>query len=141
VEALANLIENAGRYSTTGSAIRVAAERTRDRATITVARRRPRHSARRCPWVFDKFYSRRADEEHRHRPWASIAKAMVELCGGTIALRSGPTGSTTISLPAAEVRASGARILVVDDDPAILRAVRRALEAREYDVRVLESRS
>ena len=32
---------------------------------------------------------------------------------------------------------SGARILVVDDDPAILRGVRRALEAREYSVRAL----
>lgn len=34
---------------------------------------------------------------------------------------------------------SGARILVVDDDPAILRAVRRALQARGYDVEVLEA--
>jgi two-component system KDP operon response regulator KdpE len=34
---------------------------------------------------------------------------------------------------------SGARILVVDDDPAILRAVRRALEARDYDVELLET--
>jgi two-component system KDP operon response regulator KdpE len=34
---------------------------------------------------------------------------------------------------------SGARILVVDDDPAILRAVRRALEVREYHVRVIEA--
>ena len=32
---------------------------------------------------------------------------------------------------------SGARILVVDDDPAILRGVRRALEARQYSVRAL----
>ena len=32
---------------------------------------------------------------------------------------------------------SGARILIVDDDPAILRAVRRALEARDYSVRAL----
>jgi two-component system KDP operon response regulator KdpE len=36
---------------------------------------------------------------------------------------------------------SGARILVVDDDPAILRAVRRALEAHDYDVRALEAGS
>jgi two-component system KDP operon response regulator KdpE len=34
---------------------------------------------------------------------------------------------------------TGARILVVDDDPAILRAVRRSLEARSYDVRSLEA--
>jgi two-component system KDP operon response regulator KdpE len=34
---------------------------------------------------------------------------------------------------------SGARILVVDDDPAILRAVRRSLEAHDYDVRALET--
>lgn len=33
---------------------------------------------------------------------------------------------------------SGARILVVDDDPAILRAVRRSLEAAGYDVETLE---
>ena len=32
---------------------------------------------------------------------------------------------------------SGARILLVDDDPAILRSVGRALEAREYTVRAL----
>ena len=32
---------------------------------------------------------------------------------------------------------SGARILVVDDDPAIVRSVRRALEARDYSVRTL----
>ncbi|MBX7111934.1 MAG: response regulator transcription factor [Dehalococcoidia bacterium] len=36
---------------------------------------------------------------------------------------------------------SGARILVVDDDPAILRAVRRSLEAHDYDVRTLEAAS
>jgi len=34
---------------------------------------------------------------------------------------------------------TGARILVVDDDRAILRAVRRSLEAHDYDVRTLES--
>lgn len=34
---------------------------------------------------------------------------------------------------------SGARILVVDDDPAILRAVRRSLEAHSYNVRTLDS--
>lgn len=33
---------------------------------------------------------------------------------------------------------SGARILIVDDDRAILTAVRRALEARSYDVELLE---
>lgn len=32
---------------------------------------------------------------------------------------------------------SGARVVVVDDDPAILRAVRRSLEAHGYDVRTL----
>lgn len=34
---------------------------------------------------------------------------------------------------------SGARILAVDDDPAILRAVRRSLEAHDYEVRALET--
>jgi two-component system, OmpR family, KDP operon response regulator KdpE len=34
---------------------------------------------------------------------------------------------------------SGARILLVDDDPAILRAVRRALEGYDYSVRALEA--
>lgn len=34
---------------------------------------------------------------------------------------------------------SGARILVVDDDPAILRSVRRSLEAHGYSVQGLES--
>jgi two-component system KDP operon response regulator KdpE len=34
---------------------------------------------------------------------------------------------------------SGPRILIVDDDPAILRAVRRALEARDYEVELLDS--
>ncbi len=34
---------------------------------------------------------------------------------------------------------SGARILVVDDDRAILRSVRRALEARDYRVETVES--
>jgi two-component system KDP operon response regulator KdpE len=33
---------------------------------------------------------------------------------------------------------SGARILLVDDDPAILRSVRRALEGYDYSVRALE---
>ncbi len=34
---------------------------------------------------------------------------------------------------------SGARILVVDDDPAILRAVRRSLQAHDYEVRALDA--
>ncbi len=34
---------------------------------------------------------------------------------------------------------SGARILLVDDDPAIVRAVRRALEARSYTVEAFEA--
>ena len=34
---------------------------------------------------------------------------------------------------------SGARILVVDDDPAILRAVRRSLEAHDFEVAAVDS--
>lgn len=104
VEALANLIENAGRYSTPGGGVRVAAARTGDRATITIADEGPGIPLEDVPRVFDKFYRGvQAKKSAGTGLGLSIAKAMVELCGGTISLRSGPSGSTfTISAPAAK---------------------------------------
>ena len=72
----------------------------------------------------------------------AVAQGFAEAMGGRIVARDTPGGGLTvaITLPAAQrgqVRAGNGvmtRVLVVDDEPSILRALRINLSAREYDV-------
>jgi two-component system sensor histidine kinase KdpD len=103
IQALGNLVENAGRYSMPGGAIRLAAEKAGPNVRISVADAGPGIPEADLPHMFEKFY--RGVQAKRTRGTGlglSIVKATVELNRGTVSVRSSPSGSTfTLVLPAA----------------------------------------
>ena len=97
------------------------------------------------PHVFERFY--RAAEQSRRVKGSglglAIVKGFVTLSGGTVRVESSPAGTRfIITLPAAEARRryahERARMLVVDDEPQLRRALRRSLEGHGYNVREAE---
>ena len=74
----------------------------------------------------------------------AVAKGFTEAMGGSIVAADTPGGGLTmrVTLPAAGQRRAGAvlrrravtRVLVIDDEPSILRALRINLTARNYEV-------
>ena len=62
----------------------------------------------------------------------AVAKGFVEAMGGDIEVEETPGGGLDDGRPAGGVRMT--RILVVDDEPQILRALATNLRARDYDV-------
>src|SRR5207248_9847156 len=101
--ALRHLLENAGKYSPAGTAVRVRAEAAGPRVRIIVADAGPGIAPSEQSLIFNKFF-RGAD--HRHRITGSgmglaIAKALVEAQAGQIGVSSSPAGSTFyVALPA-----------------------------------------
>lgn len=102
-EVLANLIENAAKYSPAGTTITISAGLDGDDLTISVRDEGVGVPAAERERIFDKFYR----VEARHRPIGSgmglaISRGFVEAHGGTIRVQSGSdnAGSTFIvSLP------------------------------------------
>jgi two-component system, OmpR family, sensor histidine kinase KdpD len=103
-QALVNLIENAAKYSTPGTAIHLRAERDGPQVVFSIEDKGPGIAREDLPFVFERFY--RA-EEHSRRVKGSglgltIVKGFVELCGGKVAVESSPRGTRfIIRLPAA----------------------------------------
>jgi two-component system sensor histidine kinase KdpD len=103
VQAVVNLIENAVKYSTPGSAIHLKAWAAGERVLVSVADEGPGIAPEDLPYVFERFY--RA-EEHSRRVKGSglgltIVKGFVELCGGEVSVESSPAGTRfLINLPA-----------------------------------------
>src|SRR5581483_11447500 len=94
IQALVNLIENAAKYSTQGGSIHLSAAESGSQVVLTVADEGPGIPPADLPHVFDRFY--RAQESSRRVKGSglglSIVKGFVELCGGTVEVRSGPDG-------------------------------------------------
>lgn len=89
-EALNQLLENAGKYSSAGTPIRVTAEKKDASIVISVADRGPGIDDFEQALIFDKFYRGR---EQRYRVQGTgmglaISKAIIEAHGGKIALTS-----------------------------------------------------
>jgi two-component system sensor histidine kinase KdpD len=103
-QALLNLLENAGRYSTPGGPICLAARRAADRVRLTVSDIGPGFPPAEAARVFDKFYrGHRSSGKAGAGLGLAIAKAMIEICAGTVTVSSGPTGTTfAIDLPRSE---------------------------------------
>ena len=76
----------------------------------------------------------------------AVARGFTEVMGGTLTAEDTPGGGLTVvvALPAARPRRRGARVthkvLVVDDDPQILRTLRINLTAHGYRVRARPGR-
>ena len=150
VQALGNLLSNAGRHSNSLSPIRVAAARDGVHVAFSVADDGVGVPAERLPHLFRKFS--RLDGEERGREIAgsglglAICKGIVEAHGGRIRAESDvalglgsrftftvPAVEETIALPPPRSRRRRTktrerpRVLCVDDDPQTLRYVRDAL--------------
>jgi len=102
-QALGNLVENATRYSRARGAIELDAEAAGDFVRISVRDEGPGIPRDDLPRVFEKFYRGvQATQTKGTGLGLSIVKAMVELCGGTVTVRSSPAGTVfTMILPAA----------------------------------------
>jgi two-component system sensor histidine kinase KdpD len=104
MQSLANLLQNAGKYSNPGCPIRLTAERTDGRVRLSVSDEGPGVPPEELPHIFDKFYRGSAGGRARGTGLGlSIVKAMVELCGGSVTVRSSPAGTVfAIELPVAD---------------------------------------
>ena len=87
---LIQLLENAAKYSSTGSPIRITAEKNEDKITVSIADRGPGIDDFEQALIFDKFY-RGKNERYRVQGTGlglAIAKAVVDAHGGTIGVTS-----------------------------------------------------
>ena len=104
LQAVVNLIENANKYSTAGGGIHLRAFDNGATAVLEVSDEGPGIATADIPFVFDRFY--RAGEHSRRVKGSglglTIVKGFVELCGGTVSVKSSPQGTTfQVRLPAA----------------------------------------
>ena len=137
----ANLIENAQRFSG-GHPVKLRARVTGGRLMIRVIDRGPGIPAELLPHVFEPF--RRGDGEAAHRGSGlglAIVKGFVEANDGRVWAESLPGQGTVfvVELPLAD-RAGGARmsggprVLVCDDEPQIVRALKVVLREAGFTV-------
>ena len=151
VQVLGNLLSNAARHSPESAPIRVAAVRDGVHVAVSVTDRGRGVPAEQLPHLFRKHSAAEGGEGARGNGLGlAICKGLVEAHGGRIWAESGGPGRGTrftFTVPVAEETAGGAgppavaprtarektRILVVDDDPQMLRYVRDALTRAGYD--------
>lgn len=102
-QALANLVENAAKYSTPGGPIALEAAPSPGRVTLSVRDSGPGIPPEDLPHLFEKFYrGKSAGAVKGTGLGLSLVKAMVELCGGSVSVESTEQGTRfTISLPSA----------------------------------------
>ena len=103
-QALVNLLDNAVKYSPTGSDITVTARPQGDRIILTIADEGPGIPLSELPHIFDKFYRvRKADHGVAGTGLGlSVARGFIEAFGGTLAAgnRSDRTGAIfTLTIP------------------------------------------
>ena len=153
LQVLGNLFSNASRYSPEASTIRVTAVRNDIHVALSVVDEGRGVSDDRLPHLFRKF-SRTDGEPGGSGVGLAICKGFVEAHGGRIWAennRSGLGARFTFTIPAIEGAAISAvqfsapyrmaereqmRVLVVDDDPQILKYVRETLSEAGYVVAV-----
>ncbi len=143
---LVNLLENALKYSPAGRACesagcgdRVGGVGTRDRPRAGHPRRRARADLRALPAGRAGGRSARRRPRPRNRPWFHGGKRRPSL--GRVAL--GPGGDLRPHLPCRPRAGHGLngapRVLVVDDEQQILRALRTSLRGAGYQVETAET--
>ncbi|HXZ43254.1 MAG TPA: response regulator, partial [archaeon] len=155
-QVLTNLISNAHKYTPAGGSIRVAARVADSSVRVEVRDTGIGLSEEEQAQCFTKFFrakDRRAQEAGGTGLGLAITRSLVELHGGEITVSSAPgQGSTfAVKLPVCQsavvqeskdtpapvglVR-SGARILLVDDEPDVVNLIRRYLERAGCEVLV-----
>ena len=149
VQVIGNLLSNAARNSPDDSVIRVSAARSEGDVEISVADQGRGIPAEDLPRLFRKFSRRKdRDKEGDTGLGLAICKGIVEAHGGRIHAESdGPglgarfvftlpvtqgAGPTPRSARSQDGGQSAGTVLVVDDDPMILRSVRDALSTAGF---------
>jgi signal transduction histidine kinase len=131
-QVVANLLNNAAKYSDPGGEIRVSVERDADAVTISVRDRGKGIPPDMLPRVFELFVQ--LDRDNR---WAqgglgiglTLAKTLVELHGGTLDARSDGIGRGSefvVRLPLGNARAAS-RVTTDASEPAAVLATQRIL--------------
>ena len=155
-QVLSNIIENAIRFSPQGSEIHIAAARWRSAIQVRVTDQGPGIPAGRPRAGLRGVLSTRCGRRDGAEPvsaWRSRGRSSSRTAARSRA-SAAPGGGTavTFELPiatreprttlAADVARGSAvdmtRVLVIDDEPQILRALRRSLEAQDYEVATAE---
>ena len=154
VQVLNNLISNAATHSPESSPIRVDAQRDGVHVAISISDQGRGIRSEALPHLFRKYVGGGPEDGKGIGGVGlglAISKGLVEAHGGRIRATSGGPGQGsrfTFTVPAVDGAAAaavtdahrdragsrtGARILIVDDDPQTLRYVRNALAAVGYD--------
>lgn len=162
---LNNLVSNALRYTSSGGVLVVARRRSDNRVRVDVwdtgSGIAPEHQAR----VFDEFYRvecHNGGGEHDSGPRRGLGlglatvQRLAELLDTQVLLKSNPGRGSVFSFHLPEVApqqlfspvsdeapldVSGMRVLVVDDEPAILSGIRYLLRSWGCEVAVAEDRT
>lgn len=145
-----NLLGNALKFSPAGSTVTLDARQSGEYLQIDVIDEGVGIAPDDLPKIFDDFYRGKKTESEGVGLGLSIAKKIVDAHGGKIWVNSpNPgTGRGTIfsfTLPGVSVPAKtrdesetdilkGVRVLVVDDDPSMIKAARFVLESRGTEV-------
>ena len=138
--AIANLVENALKFSPPGVHVHIGITATRKEAIVRVVDQGPGLPPDELERVFEPFYRRNNDPRAGAGLGLAIARGFVEANGGRIWAESRPEQGATfaVALPTTAVPAgswvSGQRVLVVDDEPQILRALSTTLRGAGYEV-------
>ena len=151
-QVLGNLLSNAARHAPESTPIRIAAAREDSRVAISVSDEGKGIAPEMLPHVFNKRTVR--GNAAGHGLGLAVCKGLVEAHGGRIRAASDGLGrgaTLTFTLPAAaeavaaaqahdpedspdgDYPGNGVRVLIVDDDPNVLRFVRDALSESGYD--------
>jgi signal transduction histidine kinase/DNA-binding NarL/FixJ family response regulator len=141
LQVLSNLLGNAVRFSPAGAPVELRAEALDAEVVFTVRDHGPGIAAEDLPRIFDRFWQGVGARGGAGLGLA-ISRGIVESHGGHIRVDSTPRAGSTFSFtlpvspdPPAEVeeasaasaRGAGARVLIVDDHPAIRRGLRELL--------------
>ncbi len=148
VQVLNNLLSNAARHAPEPTPIRVAAVREDAHVAVSVSDEGSGVAPERLPHLFSKHAGASQSATAGHGLGLAISKGLVEAHGGRIRAESPGAGrgtTVTFTVPVAGEAAGHAavpaaapepgeppRILVVDDDPRMLRFVRDALSEAGY---------
>ena len=138
---LANLIENALKFSPPDASVHVRITATRSEAIVRVVDQGPGLGEGELERVFDAFHRGSGQAGGGAGLGLAIARGFAEANGGRVWAESRPGQGATfaLALPAVErprrvACVSGQRILVVDDEPQILRALGTTLRGAGYTV-------
>jgi len=149
-QVLNNLLSNAVKFTPKGGNVSISSEETGDYVQIDVTDTGVGISSEELPRIFDDFYRGTQVDAEGAGIGLSIAKKIIDAHGGRIWAES-PNPETGIgtkfsfTLPKVSAAAKGkteeekeaikgAKILVADDDPAMLKVTTFILESRGYQV-------